>query len=165
MNLKIVDGTILGVFNPQVEEIIIPQRIVHSIGSNAFHNCKSLRTVIFQGPSGVKNIEDGAFSGCESLCMIRLPHSIEIISDNAFRGCVKLTTIEFPINLIYLGSSVFNACLALETIELPKTLKLIEKTALINCPHIKRLRISRTTRVLGGNELTRPAGCRVSYYS
>jgi hypothetical protein len=164
MNLRVVDGVILGVFNPLVEEIIIPQRIVHSIGPNAFANCKALRTVIFKEPSTVKTIEDGAFSGCESLCMIRLPNSVEIISDNVFRGCVKLTTIEFPTYLIYLGSSVFNACLALENLDFPEKLKLIEKTALSNCPHLKRLRMSSNTRVLGNGDLTHPAGCRVSYY-
>jgi len=165
MNLKIVDKVVIGVFNPLVEEIIIPQRIVHTIGANAFSMCKNVRTIIFQEPSGVKTIEEGAFSGCDSLCMIRLPNHIEIIGDNAFRGCVKLTTIELPAQLIYLGCSVFNACLALETLQLPETLKLIEKTALANCPHLKRLKISRNTRVLGGSELNHPAGCRVSYYS
>jgi len=165
MNLKIVDKVVVGVFNPLVEEIIIPQRIVYSIGANAFANCKNLRTVIFQEPSGVKSIEDGAFSGCGSLCMIRLPNSIEIIGDNVFRGCLKLTNVEFPVRLIYLGSSAFNACLTLESLELPEPLKLIEKTALVNCPHLKKLKISRNTRVLGGGDLIYPAACRMSYYS
>jgi hypothetical protein len=167
MSLRIVDGVLLGISDSKIEEIVIPQKIVRSIGPNAFANCHSLRTVIFQHPSAVKNIEEGAFSGCESLCMIQLPGGLEIIWDNAFRGCVKLKVVDLPSSLIYMGCSVFNACLALEELKLPSSLKLIEKTALSNCPHLTRLFISRQTRVLGGqgsNQLTHASGCRVSYH-
>lgn len=167
MSLRISDGVLLGVSDSKLEEIVIPTKIVRSIGPNAFANCRSLRTVIFQQPSAVKIIEEGAFSSCESLCMIQIPNGVEMIWDNAFRGCVQLKVIDLPSSLIYMGCSVFNACLSLEELKLPSSLKLIEKNALSNCPHLKRSFISRHTRVLGNqgsNELNYPSGCRVSYH-
>lgn len=167
MSLRVIEGMIVGVSNPKITEIIIPQRIVHSIGPNAFADCKELRSVIFQEPSGVRSIESGAFSGCESLCMIHLPDSIQMIWDNAFRGCINLTNVRFPSHLLFIGSSVFNACKSLESIELPASLVFIDKRVFYNCPQLKRARIPRNVRVMATQaepEITVPSGARATYY-
>ena len=44
---------------------------------------------------GFRAIEDRAFSGCNNLRRLVLPHTIEFISDTAFRGCYALKSIYY----------------------------------------------------------------------
>lgn len=167
MSLRVVDGMIIGISDLNATEVIIPARVVHTIGPNAFAQCKQLRTVLFQQPSAVKSIESGAFSGCESLCIVQLPQSVEMIWDNAFQGCVQLTSIELPSNLLFIGNSVFNACLKLEQLSFPSSLRFIDKRVLYNCPHLKRVRFPRQTRIVSvqaESDVTSSSGCQISLY-
>ena len=148
MSLRVIEGMVVGISDPKITEVIIPPRVVHTIGPNAFANCKELRSVIFQENSGVRSIESGAFSGCDSLCMVHLPDSVQMIWDNAFRGCVNLSSIRFSSNLLFIGNSVFNACKSLENVDLPSSLVFIDKRAFYNCPQLKRIRMPRKTRVI-----------------
>jgi hypothetical protein len=165
MSFKVVDGMITSVTDLKVTEIIIPARIIHTIGPNAFAQCTGLKTIVFQEPSAVKSIESGAFSGCSSLCMLQLPQSLEMIWDNAFRGCVELTTIAMPPQLLFVGNAIFNACMKLEQVAFPSSLRFIDRRVLYNCPHLRRVRIPRNARVIsaqGESEVIAPNGCQIS---
>lgn len=59
-----------------------------SIPSQAFFNCSSLETVIFE--NDVTDIGAYAFANCSSLTKIDIPDSVESIADNAFFGCDDL---------------------------------------------------------------------------
>ena len=43
----------------------------------------------------VKNIENGAFQGCNVLESITIPSTVEAVGDNAFRKCAKLKNVVF----------------------------------------------------------------------
>jgi len=45
--------------------------------------------------SSVKNIEEGAFQGCNVLETITIPSSVEAVGDHAFRKCSKLKNVIF----------------------------------------------------------------------
>ena len=77
---------------------------VKEIDGGAFKGCTKLRRVKF--PPGVEKIWHAAFEGCSSLEAVVLPTSLKDIYQFAFRECVKLRRIEAHSD-IYLGSQVF----------------------------------------------------------
>lgn len=56
---------------------------VRSIGEDAFRDCSSLESVIFEN-TVLEKISDGAFWGCSALSSIALPDSVTEIERNAF---------------------------------------------------------------------------------
>ena len=74
--------------------VIIPSKIkiegtiydVIGIGSNAFSGCDYLTHVVI--PHGVVYIADNAFENCYNLTNINIPESVTTIEDRAFYGCI-----------------------------------------------------------------------------
>ena len=94
----------------KLESIDLPDSLI-SVGDNAFGQCHYLKKLefknpgtVFQGriapmayaletvilPDGIKEIPDGAFYYCESLCDIRIPETVKHIANSAFQGCKSL---------------------------------------------------------------------------
>ncbi|MBQ9812878.1 MAG: leucine-rich repeat domain-containing protein [Thermoguttaceae bacterium] len=65
---------------------------VESIGSGAFLNCASLKSIVM--PEGVKTVGDFAFYGCCSLETVALPASLEKIGESAFLNNDALTSFD-----------------------------------------------------------------------
>ena len=63
------------------------------IGSYAFSNCSTLKSVSIHG--SVISIGSGAFSDCKSLSIIYIDDSVTSIGDNAFYNCNLLSSIRF----------------------------------------------------------------------
>ena len=71
---------------------IIPQDVT-SIGSYAFHYCKSLTSVTI--PDSVTSIDKYAFYYCTSLKSITIGNNVTSIGYYAFEGCTSLKSITF----------------------------------------------------------------------
>jgi type II secretory pathway pseudopilin PulG len=71
-------------------------------------------------PSGVTDIEDGAFNQCVQLTSITLPNTlINIgtgIGNGSFNGCTKITSMTIPSSVVSIGSSAFSYCTKLAQI-------------------------------------------------
>ena len=75
-----------------LEEVNIPQEAhVALIGTGAFQNCKSLKTVTFL--DRVDNIGHYALAGCENLSEITIPETIREIKNSFFYDCKNLRTL------------------------------------------------------------------------
>ena len=70
----------------------------HTIGVQAFYNCKSLATIV---PTySIRNIEENAFRNCESLTSLDFSNTqLESIGESAFDGCPSLLSVSLSNNL------------------------------------------------------------------
>lgn len=68
----------------KLSKVILPQTL-ESIGSGAFYNCTSLKTI--EIPSGVTKIDEHAFFNCTSLENIKISDNINEIGNGAFYEC------------------------------------------------------------------------------
>lgn len=71
---------------------------VTEIGSLAFANCESLKSVTI--PDSVTTISNVAFDNCGSLRSINIPDSIIRIGVNAFKNCPNISQIHFSQALV-----------------------------------------------------------------
>ena len=111
-------------------EYSIPKDVVN-IGSGAFSGCSSLKLIRL--PDGVTVIGDSAFKGCSSLKSINIPNGLTEIIDHAFSGCSSLTSVEIPDSVGYIGFNVFSHCTSLKTICLSNKLTCIGEALFLGC--------------------------------
>ncbi|MBQ0022329.1 MAG: leucine-rich repeat domain-containing protein, partial [Prevotellaceae bacterium] len=91
-----------------IEEIVLPPNVT-SIGTSAFAQCASLKTVTFQETATIKTIATGAFAE-SSITSIVIPESVTSIGKEAFRSCDKLNTITIPAATISIDPEAFKFC-------------------------------------------------------
>ena len=65
---------------------------------------------IVEIPPDVKDIGDGAFSGCEGLAAVLIPPSVTSIGDRAFSGCGALPSVTIPASVEFIGVGAFENC-------------------------------------------------------
>ena len=68
-------------------------------------------------PSGVEEIDEGAFMSSMKLTSITLPSTLNEINDYAFYGCTGLRSMTIPASVTSIGSYVFEHCMSLDRIE------------------------------------------------
>jgi hypothetical protein len=73
-------------------EVIITNNDIHTIGDQAFYNCKKI-TSIEIGSQKASTIGVQAFYGCTSLYKVVIKDYVETISKYAFQNCTNLTSV------------------------------------------------------------------------
>lgn len=112
---------------------------VRSIGEDAFRDCSSLESVIFEN-TVLEKISDGAFWGCSALSSIALPDSVTEIERNAFFE-TGLRNIQLPEKLTLIGGGAFCNCENLTQIQLPAQLNKLGTDAFRNCTSLDKIDI------------------------
>ena len=104
---------------------------VTEIGSNAFYNCTSLKSVTIQDnkPSCVKKIGRQAFMFCRELTDISIFDSVTEIGSESFHQCEKLDTVTIPEGVTSVADGMFSYCYSLHTVTLPDSVTAIEERA------------------------------------
>ena len=104
---------------------------VTEIGSNAFYNCTSLKSVTIQDdkPSCVKKIGRQAFMFCSELTDIPILDSVTEIGSEAFHHCEELDTVTIPEGVTSVADGMFSYCYNLHTVTLPDSVTAIEERA------------------------------------
>ena len=103
------------------DEVEIPY-FVDSIGTNAFAHAIRLKKVVLN--EKLKNIEDGAFSGCYNLKEINLPKSLRFIGNSAFEG-TDIEKIIIPDKIKKICCDTFGRCRHLKEVVLSNNLRTI----------------------------------------
>ena len=83
------DGKEVVTYLKNVQSQIIPEG-VEKLGSNALRSLNATEIIL---PSTLKEIEEGAISGCTGLTEIEIPSSVVTIATNAFDGCSNLEEV------------------------------------------------------------------------
>ena len=65
-----------------------------SIGSNAFENCRNLRSVSL--PGTMERIGESAFANCSNLTEITIPEGVTTLAEACFSGCSSLGSVTLP---------------------------------------------------------------------
>lgn len=104
---------------------------VTEIGSNAFYNCTSLKSVTIQDnkPSCVKKIGRQAFMFCSELTDIPILDSVTEIDSEAFHHCEELDTVTIPEGVTSVADGMFSYCYSLHTVTLSDSVTAIEERA------------------------------------
>lgn len=120
---------------------------VKSIGEDAFRDCSSLESVIFEN-TVLEKISDGAFSGCSALSSIALPDSVTEIEKYAFFE-TGLRNIQLPEKLTLIGAYAFCNCKNLEQVQLPSQLKELGNGAFSSCENLTQIQLPAQLNKLG----------------
>lgn len=86
---------------------------ITSIQCGAFKNTNITSVMI---PSGIKMIQEGAFSGCESLASVVIEKGITSIYSSTFSGCSNLSSITIPESVTTIYNGAFMGCTSLRNI-------------------------------------------------
>lgn len=122
---------------------------VRSIGEDAFRDCSSLESVIFEN-TVLEKISDGALWGCSALSSIALPDSVTEIERNAFFE-TGLRNIQLPEKLTLIGGGAFCNCKNLKQVQLPPQLKELGEGAFFNCENLAQIQLPSQLNKLGGD--------------
>ena len=114
------------------EDVMYP---CDKLPKETFRDFTALTSASLSGLSGLKEIPDGLFWGCEKLTEVTFPtitEGIESVGDHAFWMCEKLTTMELPETIEEIGDYAFYFCRQLD-VTLPKSLKKVGYRAFDQC--------------------------------
>lgn len=130
-----------------ITSITIPEGI-RTIGTEAFHRCRSLTSV--ELPNSINSIGWEAFAGCSNLESIILPNSISEIEGYAFDGCRALKSISIPANLTKINQGVFLNCTSLQSVLIPNGITTIGGGAFSGCSNLIDVTIPSSVNSIGG---------------
>ena len=98
--------------NTDITEVFLPDSLV-GIGRQAFYSCKKLVRVAFTNAAGahaLASIGSNAFSDCVSLKTVNLPERVSIIKERAFYNCTSLTSVYINGRSINVYANAFLGC-------------------------------------------------------
>lgn len=133
---------------------LIVENGVTSIGTYAFRDCKSLKSVTL--PDSIADIRAWAFIGCSSLEEIAIPNSVTSIEEWAFSECTSLKSVVLPGSLSHIGSFAFSGCTSLSSVIIPDGVTSIYEAAFRNCTSLTSIDIPKSVNSIYKNAFS---GC------
>lgn len=94
------------------------------------------RTVRFESPVRLRDIQAHAFAYCANLRRIEVPAGVEHIGSNAFSFCTRLEEAVLPASVTELESYVFAECDSLRKVTLPANPKLLGELMFEGCRNL-----------------------------
>lgn len=127
----------------------IDDKVVTSIGDDAFSQCVSLTNVII--PDSVISIGERSFSHCAGLTEINIPDSVTHIGKAAFENCTNLLEIIIPVGITRIEGWVFSHCSSLTKITIPDSVTSIGGCAFSDCYKLESVTIPDSVTTIGAS--------------
>lgn len=146
--LRIPDSMFYGCSG--LERVQLPSTL-EEIGSHAFAECRSLKSISLAGLPGLRRIGTSAFENCVQLESIFLPGSLRELGGAAFSGCAAVRRVDFgpDFQLEALPDHCFRGCGALWEIELPQSVKALGVSAFLECPAAPEIQLPEEREYAG----------------
>ena len=126
-----------------LKSVTVPASVTE-IRANAFSDCATIESVIFEEGSTLQSIGECAFYYCTALKKIELPDTVKSIGESAFYSCTNLT--DFVIGegsvLESIGQSAFSDCRSLKNMTIPASVAEISPSAFAKCAALKSVTLS-----------------------
>jgi hypothetical protein len=129
--------------------VIVFDKTVTSIGSDAFRSCHNLTSVVI--PEGVTSIGSNAFWYCDNLTSVVIPEGVTSIGSNAFEICYNLTSVVIPEGVTSIGNSAFRSCENLISVQLPESLNSLGVSAFVGCEDLISVNLPHNIKSLNSN--------------
>ncbi|MBR3150069.1 MAG: leucine-rich repeat protein [Eubacterium sp.] len=129
--------------NSSITNLVIPGSVIN-IGSSAFYNCKSLKSVTIN--DGAKSIESAAFKDCTSLDTIAVPESLTNIESDAFINTAYLKNeSNWDNNVLYMNKALIIANDSISgNYAVKDGTKLISENSFLNCKSLTGINIPKS---------------------
>lgn len=114
-----------------------------------FNDRLSIKTVVIE--TGVTNIGDRAFNGCNNLENISIPNTVISIGESAFYGCKITGDITVPDNVKYIGEKAFCCCYDITSIIIPDSVEHIGESAFLSCINLSNVKLSNRLTSIENN--------------
>ena len=90
-----------------------------TLGACSFYNCPELQSVEFKAnETPLLTIDALAFARGVKLTTLSFSNSLKQLNEGAFSGCTALTGLVLPDSLIYVGNAAFADCTSLKTVDM-----------------------------------------------
>lgn len=142
----VIDGTLLKKYTGTIANITIPDGVT-SIGTEAFSECKILKSVII--PSSVTSIDEKAFYQ-STLTSITIPDSVMSIGASAFCSCKRLKDVTIPNSVTSIGQYAFGWT-GLTSITIPNSVTSIDRDVFCGCKKLKHITIPDSVKSIGAS--------------
>jgi hypothetical protein len=139
----VVKGDTLVKYYGEDSVITVPGGVT-KIGTNAFEDCVSLKSVTI--PNGVTEIESYSFKDCTGLTSVTIPNSVTSIGYSVFSRCTSLTNVTIPNSVTQMGSSVFLGCTSLENVSISNSITKLEGGLFYGCTSLTNVTIPSSVR-------------------
>ncbi len=117
---------------------------VETIGDRAFYG--RFIKVVLRLPESVKNIENNAFTCCNSIFDVILPESVQSMGSGVFQGCANLTTVQIQSPIKQIGEYTFEKCPRLSFVSLPEGLEEIKNWAFDGCTSLQHITLPSSVK-------------------
>lgn len=121
---------------------------VAELGERAFYNCVSLQTVVL--PDSLKSVPKRTFYNCPSLTSVNIPDAAEKIDDYAFYRCESLSSISLPSLVTEIGDYAFYGCASLKSFDLA-SVSVLGTQAFRNCKSLTSMVINDNITAMGNH--------------
>lgn len=104
-------------------------------------SCRKIKGIV-EIPSGVEEIADGAFDGCNYVTYFRLPESLKIIGSEAFADCDSLSRLDIPEGVSVLGNWALRSNNNLMKVSIGSTLETLGDDPFPFCANLHHIEIN-----------------------
>ena len=106
-------------------------------------------------PNSVINVDEYAFSYCESITNITIPNSVISIGNKAFYECTALKVATLPNSLTNIGDYVFYDCTSLTSVTIPNSVTSIGENGFYSCKSLASVIIPNSVTSIGNHAFSR----------
>ena len=111
---------------------------IQSIGHSAFNECHLLTSINLESLTSCTSLGSHAFFNCGSLRTITIPDKVKEIGSSTFYACGALVSVTLPAGLESIGEAAFYRCVSLKTIVIPESVTYISEDAFLDCASLDR---------------------------